>query len=225
MEVRVVGTGRRGRAELATDARIPETRRRILQAALGEFARKGLDGASVKTMSERAGVANGTVFWHFGTKSRLYVEVVHWAADEFYQAVLPVADAPGASFLQVIDSQIEFLRDNPSINALLASLRSEHPRPEVREATRRVDARVVAIWRRWVAGRRTMVRAVPTAGSTNVTRLIATTVSSVLAMPSFDARVDVRAVLAEFAGLLESPVGERWILGTRAGTSQSVPMD
>ncbi len=225
MEVRVVGTGRRGRAELATDARIPVTRRRILHAALGEFARKGLDGASVKTMSERAGVANGTVFWHFGSKSRLYVEVVRWAADDFYQAVLPVADAPGASFMQVIDREIEFLRANPSIDILLASLRSEHPRTEVREATRRVDARVVAIWRRWVAGRRTLVRAAPTAGSANVTRLIATTVSSVLAMPSFDAHVDVRAVLAEFAGLLESPVGERWILGARAGTSQSVPMD
>ena len=217
-------TGRRGSAELAKDDRIPATRRRILHAALGEFARKGLNGALVKRMSEHAGVANGTVFWHFRSKSRLYIEVVRWAADDFYQAVLPVVDAPGASFMQVVDREIEFLRDNPAIDALLASLRSEHPRPEVREATRCVDARVMAIWRRWIAGRRAIVGAVPTAGSANVTRLIATTVSGVLAMPSIDARVDVRAVLAEFAGLVESPVGERRILGAGAGRSQSVGM-
>ena len=203
----------------------PPTRCRILHAALGEFARKGLDGASVKRTSEHAGVANGTVFWHFRSKSRLYIEVVRWAADEFYEAVLPVVDPPGASFMQVIDREIEFLRDNPAIDGLLASLRSEHPRPEVREATRCVDARVVAIWRRWIAGRRAIVGAAPSAGSANLTRLIATTVSGVLAMRSIDPRVDVRAVLAEFAGLVESPVGDRRILGGGAGTAQSVGID
>ena len=131
--------------------RKPATRRRILQAALSEFSRQGLDGASVKTISERAGVANGTVFWHFKSKWRLYIEVVWWAADEFHRGMLPVVERPGVSFMQVVDGEIEFLAENPDINALMSALRGEHPRPIVREAARRMDDRIVDIWRRWIA--------------------------------------------------------------------------
>ena len=142
---------RSGRPATARDGRKPVTRRRILHAALGEFSRQGLDGASVKTISERAGVANGTVFWHFKSKWRLYTEVVWWAADEFHRSMLPLVEKPGASFMQVIDGEIEFLARNPDINGLMSALRGEHPRPVVREAARRMDDRTVDIWRRWIA--------------------------------------------------------------------------
>ena len=104
------------------------TRCRILHAALIEFARWGLDGAGVKTISERAGVANGTVFWHFDNKNGLYLETVRLAADTFYRELLPVVSGRGVSFMRVIDKAIAFLRAHPEIDVLLSSLRGEHPR-------------------------------------------------------------------------------------------------
>ena len=195
----------RGRSATARDGRKPVTRRRILQAALGEFSRQGLDGTSVKTISERAGVANGTVFWHFKSKWRLYIEVVWWAADEFHRGMLPVVEKPGASFMQVIDGEMDFLAKNPDINGLMSALRGEHPRSVVREAARRMDDRTVDIWRRWIAAN---------AGSTvaadsNLPRLIASTVSGLFATRFIDADVDVRDVLADFSGLVESRIERR----------------
>ena len=134
--VGVTPPGRRAVAEMERADRARSTRRRILCAALDEFGLKGLNRARVSTVGERAGVANGTVFYHFTTKSRLYVEAMRWVADEFYRVVSPVVAEPRASFMRVIDRELEFRRDNPSIDAVLGSLRGEHPQPEVREATR-----------------------------------------------------------------------------------------
>lgn len=187
---------RAGRREL--------TRRRILRAAVVEFANRGLDGAAVKTISERAGVANGTVFWHFETKYRLYVEAVEMAADQLYRELMPHVN--GASFMQVIDNAVEFLRANPEIDVLLSSLRGEHPRPVVSEATRQVDARAVDIWQRWITRSRTTGR-LETSGISdgNLARLIVATVSGVLATRFLEEEVDVRTVLADFGALIESP--------------------
>ena len=180
------------------------TRRRILRAAVAEFALRGLDGAAVKTISERAGVANGTVFWHFETKSRLYVEAVVMAADQLSRELMPHVN--GASFMQVIDNAVSFLRANPEVDGLLSSLRGEHPRPVVSEAARQVDARAVEIWQRWIARSRTTGRLMMTEISDgNLARLIVVTVSGVLATRFLEEEVDVRTVLADFGALIESP--------------------
>ena len=153
-------------------------------------------------------MANGTVFWHFETKSQLYLEAVELAADRFYGELGPLVI--GASFMQVIDNAVAFLRANPEIDVLLSSVRGEHPRPVVSEAARRVDVRAVAIWRRWIARSRTRGRLAMTADSDgNLARLIAATVSGVLATRFLDEEVDVRDVLADFGALIESaPVAQ-----------------
>ena len=181
------------------------TRRRILRAARIEFARWGLDGAAVKAIGERAGVANGTVFWHFDNKNRLYLETVESAADEFYRELLPVVNGRGVSFMRVIDKVIAFLRAHPEIDVLLSSLRGEHPRPVVTEATRLVEARSISMWRRWIAQSATNGGGVlSSARDDNLARLIAATVSGVLATRFLEEDFEVRAVLAEFGALIES---------------------
>ena len=181
------------------------TRRRILRAALIEFARRGLDGTTVKTISEQAGVANGTVFWHFDSKNHLFVETVKLAADEFYRELLRAVSGRGISFMDVIDNAIAFLEAHPEIDLLLSSLRGEHPRPVVSEAARLVDARSVSIWKRWVAQSGTKChRVLPSAGDGNLARLIATMVSAVFAMRFLEENFDVRTVLADFGALIES---------------------
>ena len=148
-------------------------------------------------------MASGTVFWHFGTKSQLYLEAVELAADRLYGELDSVVD--GASFMQVIDNAAAFLRVNPEIDVLLSSLRGEHPRAAVSEAVRRADARAVALWRRWITCSRIkggLVMCGISDGS--LARLIVATVSGVLAMRFLEEEVDVRAVLADFGALIES---------------------
>lgn len=58
-------------------AEVDETRRRLLDAAIGLFADVGFDGASVRQICDRAGVKNiGAINYHFQSKERLYAEAV-----------------------------------------------------------------------------------------------------------------------------------------------------
>lgn len=57
--------------------RDPEgTRRRILEAALDEFAAKGLDGSRVDAIAARAGVNKRMLYYYFGSKDDLYRAVL-----------------------------------------------------------------------------------------------------------------------------------------------------
>lgn len=49
---------------------------RILDAAEGEFARLGYEGAGMRQISVEAGVAQALIHYHFDTKERLFEEVV-----------------------------------------------------------------------------------------------------------------------------------------------------
>jgi TetR/AcrR family transcriptional regulator len=49
-----------------------ETRARLIQSAIGEFAEKGFEGASTGEIASRAGVAQSAVPYHFGTKDLLW---------------------------------------------------------------------------------------------------------------------------------------------------------
>jgi AcrR family transcriptional regulator len=53
-----------------------ERREEILDAALGEFAEKGLHGASTDEIARLAGISQPYVFRLFGTKKELYLESV-----------------------------------------------------------------------------------------------------------------------------------------------------
>lgn len=49
-----------------------ETRARLIEAAIHEFAEKGFDGASTGEIAARAGAAQSAVPYHFGTKDSLW---------------------------------------------------------------------------------------------------------------------------------------------------------
>ena len=53
-----------------------EKRARLLDAAGHEFAEKGFEGATVRSISERAGVNLAAINYHFGDKERLYEAVL-----------------------------------------------------------------------------------------------------------------------------------------------------
>lgn len=53
-----------------------ETVDRILSAAEQAFAERGFDGVGMKAISASAGVSQGLLHYHFGTKDRLYERVI-----------------------------------------------------------------------------------------------------------------------------------------------------
>lgn len=60
-----------------TDERQQVSARRaaILEAAALEFAARGFEGTRATDVARRAGVASGTVFYHFGDKATLFREI------------------------------------------------------------------------------------------------------------------------------------------------------
>jgi AcrR family transcriptional regulator len=55
-----------------------ETRRKIFEAAVGLIAEQGFTATTVDEIAERAGVAKGTVFYNFASKSALYEELLRY---------------------------------------------------------------------------------------------------------------------------------------------------
>ena len=69
-----------------------ETRSRILEASIELFATSGFDGASTRTIAERAGVNLPAIQYYFGSKEGLYRAVVEEFAREIRAAVGPTAE-------------------------------------------------------------------------------------------------------------------------------------
>lgn len=62
------------------------TRERIIEAAKQHFSEFGLQHASVRAITEIAGVNSALVRYHFGSKKALYEEVVHRTAKRLIEA-------------------------------------------------------------------------------------------------------------------------------------------
>ncbi len=65
-----------------------ETRRRLLEAALSEFAQEGYAGANINSISQAAGYAQGTVYNYFPGKRALFQAVVQGIAARHTELIL-----------------------------------------------------------------------------------------------------------------------------------------
>ena len=115
MWVRSVHFDRNGRFKRAFDAgvrvlAVDETRGKLIEAAGHEFAEKGFDGATVRSICERAGANLAAVNYHFGDKEGLYVAVV-MVAHESRPAVAAAhaggGDDPGAGLRRFVAHFLE----------------------------------------------------------------------------------------------------------------------
>jgi AcrR family transcriptional regulator len=73
-----------------------ERREEILEAAVAEFAVKGLHGTSTETIAERAGVSQPYLFRLFGTKKDLFLATIERGFDRVERAFRQAAqESPG----------------------------------------------------------------------------------------------------------------------------------
>ncbi len=100
-----------------------ETRQRLLEAARREFARRGLEGARVEDVIAGAGVSKQVLFYHFGSKESLYVEVLKESHERFRSRddeLDPTIDDPVEAIRRLVIFTFDHVRDNQDFVRLLA---------------------------------------------------------------------------------------------------------
>lgn len=94
----------------------------ILKAALGVFARLGLDGASVEAIAQAAGISKANLLYYHPTKEALYVAVLEqglalWLAP---LSRFTEDDDPAQAIAALIDAKLVLSRDHPEVSRLFA---------------------------------------------------------------------------------------------------------
>ena len=100
-----------------------ETRRRIMAAATGEFARYGIAGARVDRVAEAARSSKERIYAYFGNKDELFDAVFSASVRETLQAVsFDAADLPGYA-----GRMSDYFADHPEAQRLSTWYRLERP--------------------------------------------------------------------------------------------------
>jgi AcrR family transcriptional regulator len=118
-------------------------RDKILEAAVSVFSRKGYHPASVDEIALAAGVAKGSIYYHFRGKSELFTAVIHEGIVEIHRQVgLVLATATDArSVLSAfITGLLQTCIDYPDMVDLIMEERVGDMDPETGEQVRQARA-------------------------------------------------------------------------------------
>jgi AcrR family transcriptional regulator len=123
----------------ATERRSAEERReQILEAALAEFAARGLEGGSTEAIAKAVGISQPYVFRLFGTKKELFMATVercmHGTLEMFRTAS---AGLKGEEALRAIgEAYVERLGTDPTyLHSQMQAYAASHD-PQIREVVR-----------------------------------------------------------------------------------------
>ncbi|WP_271003037.1 macrodiolide transporter TimAB transcriptional regulator TimA [Listeria seeligeri] len=99
-----------------------EKRKKILEAAMEEFAEKGYQTASTNQICAKAGVSKGLIFHYFGSKEKLYIAAVSYAID-FATNKVNVEKETWKDFVEMAiwstKQKLEFNRNYPTVFCLI----------------------------------------------------------------------------------------------------------
>jgi AcrR family transcriptional regulator len=115
-----------------------ERREAVLDAALDEFAARGLYGASTETIARAAGISQPYVFRLFGTKKELFKAVTARCFRETLEVFQRAAEGKrGAAALEAIgEAYGELLAENPARLRGQMQAYAACDDPEIREVVR-----------------------------------------------------------------------------------------
>lgn len=132
--------------------RAENTRNRILKTAELVFSEKGLYGARVDEISERAEVNKRMIYAYFGSKERLYVAVLEEIYSRMVRWESPLlsrCETEGAeeTVRLLIDSSFGFLYENPSFVKLVMWENLNEARYLARSGVRKIKSPSFALLR------------------------------------------------------------------------------
>lgn len=90
-----------------TERRKAEARERIVAAALAQLAEGGYASASIQAVAARAGVATGTVYRHFDSKSDLFTEVFRRASQREFEVFAAATADDGRNATERVAAAVE----------------------------------------------------------------------------------------------------------------------
>lgn len=115
------GSGTRARRSNSRDA----TRQKLFQAAVTLIAEQGFSSTTVEEIAERAGVAKGTVYYNFASKTELFEELLRHGVELLTADLRQAADsvaAAGGSRVDSLDAMVraglEFIDRYPAFTQL-----------------------------------------------------------------------------------------------------------
>jgi AcrR family transcriptional regulator len=104
----------------------------VFAAAVDEFAERGFDAARVDRIAARARVNKAMIYYHFGSKRELYLEVLRDVFRAVGHRIRTIADGPGAADVKIgqwVDAIVEEATQRPWFPPLmLRELASGAPR-------------------------------------------------------------------------------------------------
>lgn len=92
---------------------IDRTRKLILDAAVAEFARVGMQGARVDTVARKAGVNKAMIYYIFKSKDELYLAALEALFEEKTKGVDPPPD--NSEVLELLSDYFDAFAKNPEI--------------------------------------------------------------------------------------------------------------
>ncbi len=114
-----------------------ERRESVLEAALIEFAARGLDGTSTEHVAQRAGISQPYLFRLFPTKKALFIALVERCFQRVAEAFTTAAgNRTGEEALVAMGDAYEQLLENRTLLLLQMHAYAACDDPDIREATR-----------------------------------------------------------------------------------------
>lgn len=112
-------------------ARRTQTRARILTAAAGLMADRGITGTTIDDVAAQAGVAKGSVFYNFGSKDALCRAVVQGGVDQIVDAIATARDGHrGWDALDAVSlAMLSVFDTSPDLGQVLATEMFRRGRP------------------------------------------------------------------------------------------------
>lgn len=114
----------------------PDTREKIIDAALNEFAESGFSGARVDRIAERAGVNKAMLYYHFGPKKKLYIEVLRIFMERaavFFKRGATAQTGFAEMLSGVVEAHAQFFRTQHRFRKIMLREMAD-PTPEVLDA-------------------------------------------------------------------------------------------
>lgn len=123
-----------------------ETRARLLEAAGEVIAARGLDGASIDEITERAGYTRGAFYSNFSGKPELLVELCEQRLVDYADEIVPLVQAAPAGQRGLEAARLLSERDpGPDVFLLVELARLRSTNPEVAALLTRFAERFVDV--------------------------------------------------------------------------------
>ncbi len=107
---------------MADQGRNGNKKDRIMEAALGIFAEKGFQSATISEISRKAGVSEPTIYEYFGNKEALLFaipEKISSESQEITRQVLPHIKSPEEKIRAILYRYFQVYQTNPDYSALV----------------------------------------------------------------------------------------------------------